>query len=86
MADVRSGGFRARVDVDIVIGEALPGQPFGAEVDKGHAVRVTTGAPIPAGADAVVPVEDCEESDGTLSVRAPSKNTSVARIGYLRAA
>lgn len=40
-----------------VVGEALPGQPCQDRVDKGQAVRIMTGGPLPAGADAVLPVE-----------------------------
>src|SRR5215471_14379421 len=36
-----------------VIGQALPGRPFEDAVAAGSAVRVMTGAPIPAGTDAV---------------------------------
>jgi molybdopterin molybdotransferase len=40
-----------------VVGEARPGRAFEGEVRSGEAVDVTTGAPLPRGADAVVPVE-----------------------------
>ncbi len=40
-----------------VIGESLAGRPFTGEVGPGEAVRINTGAAIPAGADAVIPVE-----------------------------
>ncbi len=40
-----------------VIGEARAGHPFGGAVSSGSAVRISTGAVIPEGADAVVPVE-----------------------------
>ncbi len=40
-----------------VLGQALPGQPFTGEVRAGQAVRIMTGAPLPAGADAVLPAE-----------------------------
>jgi molybdopterin molybdotransferase len=53
-----------------VTGEALPGQPFAGTVDEGCAVRITTGAPIPDGADAVLPIEDCEERGRAVAVRA----------------
>jgi molybdopterin molybdotransferase len=47
----------------IVIGEALPGQPFAGRVEAGQAVRIMTGAPVPAGADAVLQAENAEEED-----------------------
>ncbi|MBM7506067.1 gephyrin-like molybdotransferase Glp [Agromyces aurantiacus] len=40
---------------------AAPGAP--ADLAPGTAVRIMTGAPVPAGADAVVPVEDTEPGD-----------------------
>lgn len=60
-----------------VVGEALPGQPFGGRVGRGEAVRIMTGAPLPAGADAVAMAEVCAERDGELFVRdavTPRKN------------
>jgi len=65
-----------------VRGEALPGKPFAGRVERGSAVRVMTGAPIPAGADAVVMAEVCEERDGKVEISeavAPHKN--VGAIG-----
>lgn len=40
-----------------VVGSALPGRPFDGNVQAGEAVRIMTGAPLPVGADAVVPAE-----------------------------
>ena len=40
-----------------VIGEARAGHPFAGAVAAGSAVRISTGALVPEGADAVVPVE-----------------------------
>jgi len=60
-----------------LVGESLPGRPCAATVGPNQTVRITTGAPIPAGADAVAMAEVCEEDDGTVEVRdavAPKKN------------
>jgi len=43
-----------------VIGESMPGRPFSGKVEPGQAVRIMTGAPMPDGADAVLPVEVVE--------------------------
>jgi molybdopterin molybdotransferase len=51
-----------------VVGQALPGRPFQGTVLTGQAVRIMTGAPLPAGADAVLPAEDAEEVVGRLRV------------------
>lgn len=42
-----------------------------AQVTPGCAVRIMTGAPIPAGADAVVPFEEAVEADGTIRLAHP---------------
>jgi len=47
-----------------VLGDAMPGAPFAAQIGTGEAVRIMTGAPIPVGADAVVPAEFVEVGDG----------------------
>jgi molybdopterin molybdotransferase len=65
-----------------VLGEALPGRPFAGDVPPGHAVRIMTGAPVPAGADAVVPVEVAQEEAGVLRVTEPvSPGRHVGRRG-----
>lgn len=64
-----------------VIGTALPGKPFAGVVGAGEAVRITTGAPMPSGADAVLPVEQSQE-EGALRVLAPvPAGKNIARIG-----
>ena len=40
-----------------VIGESTPGRPFQRPLEAGQAVRIMTGAPLPDGADAVLPAE-----------------------------
>jgi molybdopterin molybdotransferase len=40
-----------------VIGDSMPGRPFDGKVTAGQAVRIMTGAPMPAGGDAVLPAE-----------------------------
>lgn len=44
-----------------LLGESLPGRPYDGTVEGGEAVRIMTGAPLPPGADAVVPAESCRE-------------------------
>lgn len=56
-----------------VIGEVAAGYLFDGEVGSGEAVRIMTGAPIPAGADSVVPFEETDEPFG----EAPEKSRSV---------
>src|SRR5579883_2448360 len=45
-----------------VIGELAAGYLYEGRVEPGTAVRIMTGAPIPPGADAVVPFEETDES------------------------
>lgn len=52
-----------------VIGAAPAGHPFPGLVGPGEAVRIFTGAPVPAGADAILLQEDAEAGDGTVLVR-----------------
>jgi len=44
-----------------VTGEVAAGYVFEGEVSAGTAVRIMTGAPVPAGADAIVPFEETDE-------------------------
>lgn len=56
-----------------VIGEVRAGEPGDLEVTHGTAARIMTGAPVPKGADAIVPVEDTEESGSEVMVRAATE-------------
>jgi molybdopterin molybdotransferase len=55
------------------------GEPY--LVDPGTAVRIMTGAPLPTGADAVVPLEDADETDATVRVPATESGRFVRRTG-----
>ena len=67
-----------------VIGDSMPGRPFDGAVTAGQAVRVMTGAPIPRGADAVLPAEfvDAEAHGGAIAaLDAVSPGKNVGRAG-----
>jgi len=49
-----------------LVGESRAGHPSPAPVGEGEAVLISTGAMVPQGADAVLPVEDSREEDGEL--------------------
>jgi molybdopterin molybdotransferase len=51
-----------------VIGQAMPGRPFAEAVPPASAVRIMTGAALPAGADAVVPAEYAREAAGEVEI------------------
>jgi len=63
-----------------VIGQSLPGNPFSGEVSLGHTIRIMTGAPMPAGANAVLPVEHTVINDEVILVQeevAPGKHVGI---------
>jgi molybdopterin molybdotransferase len=53
-----------------VIGESAAGSPFVGELAPGDAVVISTGAVVPASADAVIPVERTTRSGDTVTVTA----------------
>ena len=53
-----------------VIGEVAAGATELPTVEPGTAAGIMTGAPLPPGADAVVPIEDVSEADGSVSIPA----------------
>ena len=53
-----------RVSDEIQAGGAF----LGKRVSPGTAIRIMTGAPVPEGADAIVPFEDTEEGDGYVRI------------------
>ena len=66
-----------------VIGELAAGYLFGGEVGAGEAVRIMTGAPMPEGADTIVPFEETDEE----GLRAPGQEQgTLADVGILKAA
>lgn len=65
-----------------VVGRVNAGAPGSAPLSPRTAVRIMTGAPIPAGADTVVPLEDAEERAGTLHLsRVPRSGAHVRHRG-----
>lgn len=65
---VRSTDAR-EVPATLTVVEDVPaGQVAAHEVVPGTAIKIMTGAPMPAGADAVVPVEDTREDQGRVTI------------------
>ena len=56
-----------------VVGTVPAGGAFGGTVGPGEAVRIFTGAPVPAGADAIVIQEDTERGGETVRVLAAAE-------------
>lgn len=65
-----------------IVGTSLPGKPFVGQVGAGQAARIMTGAPVPAGADAVLPFEMAQEQAAVLRVSEPiSPGRHIGRRG-----
>lgn len=65
-----------------VAGKAFAGAPFNGEWPAGSVIRIMTGAPIPAGCDAVVMQEQTEQRDGGIVITAPVQAAqNIRRIG-----
>ncbi|MDX1633249.1 MAG: molybdopterin-binding protein [Marinobacter sp.] len=63
----------------LVAGRSAAGDPYTGRVPEGHAIRILTGAVIPAGTDTVVLEEDCEVIDGQLHLNGTLKAGANAR-------
>ncbi|MEO9585922.1 MAG: molybdopterin-binding protein, partial [Marinobacter sp.] len=63
----------------LINGRSAAGEPYTGNVPAGHAIRILTGAVIPAGADTVVLEEDCEVIDGHLHLNGTLKAGANAR-------
>jgi molybdopterin molybdotransferase len=71
---VRSGPSGRRL---AIAGESRAGTPFTGEVSEGEAVRISTGAALPAGADAVLQIELIEVDGDAIVLQdavAPGRN------------
>ncbi|MGX5835449.1 molybdopterin molybdotransferase MoeA [Aeromonas piscicola] len=55
----------------IMAGKAFAGQPYQGEWPAGHCVRIMTGAPIPAGTDAVVMQEETQVDGNQITFLVP---------------
>jgi len=65
-----------------ILGTCLPGEPFPGRVESGEAVRIMTGAPLPEGADAVLPVENTElDAEHLLTLGEVSPGKHVGQVG-----
>jgi molybdopterin molybdotransferase len=62
---VRAGDTPGRL---AIVGESAAGAPYEGELAPGQAVVISTGAVVPPQADAVVPLEVVERSDGTVAI------------------
>ncbi len=65
--DVREASSSHPVQLEVV-GDLPAGFRWEKKLEKGKVIRIMTGAPIPEGADTVVPLEDAKEKDGSVSI------------------
>ncbi|WP_292289421.1 gephyrin-like molybdotransferase Glp [Marivita sp.] len=63
----------------LVDGRAAAGAPFAGRVPEGHAIRVLTGADLPAGVDTVVLDEDVRTAEGQVAFHGPLKRGANTR-------
>jgi molybdopterin molybdotransferase len=78
-ADGEGGGGVPRLRL---VGESRAGRPAEAAVGPGEAIWISTGAMVPEGADAVLPVEDAAEEDGrVMPGRLVKEGENVRRAG-----
>src|SRR5262249_40582493 len=66
-ADVRAATADAPIALRVA-DESRAGHPAGREVEVGEAIEISTGAPLPDGADSIVRLEDARAADGRVEV------------------
>jgi molybdopterin molybdotransferase len=69
-ADTRGAKPAAPIGLSVA-GESRAGAPAAIELAQGEAIAISTGAMLPAGADAVVRVEDVARQNGRIEVARP---------------
>ncbi|QXJ26778.1 molybdopterin molybdotransferase MoeA [Actinomadura graeca] len=77
-----AGATEAEPVVLPVVGDILAGDPGVSAIRPGLTARIMTGAPMPAGADAVIPVEWTDGGNATVRVSRPaSPGNYIRRAG-----
>ncbi len=72
-------GGREEINLPLEPGRAAAGSPFSRTVPPGHALRILTGAEMPAGTDTVVLQEDAAVATGRVRFRAPRRQGANSR-------
>jgi len=72
------GGDEVRLPVG---GRIAAGHPLGRAIRPGEALRIFTGAPIPAGVDAVIPQENARAEDGAVWLPATPAGANLRPAG-----
>lgn len=71
------GGDRSRLLA--IVGESAAGRPLDKAIGSGECVRISTGAPLPPGADRVIAQEEARVHDGALRLEARASDALVRR-------
>ncbi len=80
-ADDASGASDAAPVALRIVGESAAGRPFPGRVGPGEAIRIQTGAAVPDGADAIVPVERLRDDGDQVVVFTPASEGAVRPRG-----
>ncbi|HLO77095.1 MAG TPA: molybdopterin molybdotransferase MoeA, partial [Magnetospirillum sp.] len=64
-----------------VVGTVAAGHPFAGSVPAGAAVRILTGAPVPAGVDTIAMQEDCRADGDTVVVPELAVGANLRQMG-----
>jgi molybdopterin molybdotransferase len=86
---IRAADFSSGIAEFRVLEMVVAGAPSNCDVNEGECVQIMTGAPLPSGADVVIPVEQSVLSDDRSSVRlsggpAPSGTNVMPRGTLMR--
>jgi molybdopterin molybdotransferase len=75
-------GDLPQAGVTLPVSQRIPAGSVGSELQPGSAARIFTGAPVPAGADAVIMQERCDAGDGVVTLNhLPRPGENIRRRG-----
>jgi len=63
-----------------IVGESAAGHPYEGSIPPGGAVKISTGAPLPADADTVVPIEDVTVYGDRVHVEQPPRKGQHVKV------
>ena len=64
-----------------IIGSLMAGSADNHKLSSGQAIRIMTGAPIPQGADSIIPIEACTVNGDEVILNQPSKPHFIRKLG-----
>ena len=64
-----------------IIGSLMAGSSDNHKLSSGQAIRIMTGAPIPQGADSIIPIEACTVNGDEVILNQPSKPHFIRKLG-----